>query len=347
MFSRTFVMLVSVLWLATVPAQARDLTFVSWGGPYQEAEKKAFLQPFTEATGIRVVEDTWQGEMARVRSQIQTKALIWDVVNASGASIITGCDEGLFEKLDWSRISRREEFVPAAVLDCGVGIMAGGTILTYDKERFKPGPSSWADMWNVQTWPGARGILFNPRYALELALLADGVPRKQLYEVLRTPAGVDRAFAKLDKLKPNIRWWRSGSELVQLLASGELAVASAYYGRIQSMNLTTGRNFAIVREAGTLQEFGYYAVLRGSPNLEGAYKLLAFATQPQILATYPKFYPYGVAKPRAYELMDPKVRATLLSPIGVDENTIFIDEQFWVENLQALQERFNTWAARR
>jgi len=42
-------------------------------------------------------------------------------------------------------------------------------------------------------------------------LIADGVEPKDVYKVLGTPAGVDRAFKKLDTIKKNIVWWESGA----------------------------------------------------------------------------------------------------------------------------------------
>lgn len=42
--------------------------------------------------------------------------------------------------------------------------------------------------------------------------MADGVPAADVYKVLATKEGQDRAFAKLDELKPNIQWWESGAQ---------------------------------------------------------------------------------------------------------------------------------------
>ena len=328
-------------------AQGRPLTFTSWGGAFQEAERNAFLQPFTAGSGIAVLEDTYSGELARIRSQVETGSLTWDIVNVTGSMLVIGCEQGLFEPLDWNRIGRREDFLPVAVHECGVGVNAGATVMTFDRDRFPAGgPTSWADMWDLTRFPGTRGFRFDPKFTLEAALLADGVPRSAVYDVLKAPGGIDRAFAKLDQIKPQIRWWRSGAESVQLLASGAYAIASAYYGRVFSLNASANRNFQIVRSAGTFQEFSYYVLLKGSRNAEQAYALLRYAAQPAPQATYTRFYPYGPGNRLAYDLVAPENRANLLSPVGADENTIFEDAPFWVENLDEVQRRFSGWAAR-
>jgi len=326
---------------------ARPLTFTSWGGAFQEAERQAYLSPFTTATGIAVMEDNYSGELARIRSQVETGALIWDIVNVPGPLLELGCEQGLFETLDWSRIAPTADFLPIAVHECGVGMNAGATVMTYDRDRFpNGGPTSWADMWDIQKFPGTRGFRFNPKFTLEAALLADGVRGADVYAVLKAPGGVDRAFAKLDQLKPHIRWWRSGAESVQLLASGAYAIASVFYGRVFTLNQQNQRNFVIVRSAGTFQEFSYYAVLKGSRNLEQAYALLKFAAQPQIQANYTRFYPYGPGNRLAYPLVPSAQRDNLLSPMGADATTIFEDLAFWVENSEDLLRRFSAWASR-
>ena len=48
-------------------------------------------------------------------------------------------------------------------------------------------------------------MLKRPNGIIEYAILADGVPLKDVYEVLSTSEGVDRAFAKLDSIKDSIQ----------------------------------------------------------------------------------------------------------------------------------------------
>jgi putative spermidine/putrescine transport system substrate-binding protein len=330
----------------TGSASARDLTFTSWGGAYQDAESKAYLQPFTAATGTKIAEDSYTGEIAKIRSQVESGAITWDVVDVAGDALAIGCQQGLFEKLDWSKIADKADFIPAAVQECAIGMSAGGVVLTYDQDKFPDGPKTWADMWDVKKWPGKRGLSFDPKLNLDMALLADGVSKNDLYKVLATPAGVDRAFAKLDQLKPNIHWYKTEAEAVQNLASGEFTMAMEYYGRVFALNKSEKRNFAKVDTAGYLLELTNYAVLKGSPNLDSAYKLLAFAAQPKIQAGWTNYYPYGPANTKAYDLIAPDLRAKLLSPTEAGGASVFVDEAFWAANLEDLQKRFSAWAAK-
>ena len=132
--------------------------------------------------------------------------------------LATGCDEGLFEKLDWSAIGGKDHYLPQAVSDCGVGAGVASLVLAWDRDKF-PATPTWADFWDVAKYPGKRGLHNGVRGNLEFALIADGVAPGDVYKVLATSDGVDRAFRKLDQLKPYIVWWHDDAEAARILAS--------------------------------------------------------------------------------------------------------------------------------
>ena len=114
--------------------------------------------------------------------------------------LATGCSEGLFEKLDWSAIGGKDHYLPQAVSDCGVGAGLASLVLAWDRDKF-PATPGWADFWDVAKYPGKRGLHRGVRGNLEFALFADGVSPADVYKVLATSEGVDRAFRRLDQLK--------------------------------------------------------------------------------------------------------------------------------------------------
>src|SRR3989344_4878589 len=73
-----------------------------------------------------------------------------------------------------------------------------------EQAKVKATPTSWADFWDTKKIPGKRGMRKGARYNLEFALMADGVKPADVYKVLATKDGADRAFKKLTELKPNI-----------------------------------------------------------------------------------------------------------------------------------------------
>src|ERR1700748_1931517 len=104
--------------LATA-AQARDLTVVSWGGAYQDAQKKVYFEPFKKATSAPMNDESWDGGIGVLRAKVQGGAATWDVVQVESEELAVGCDEGLFEKIDFTKIGGEAAYLPPTVDSCG------------------------------------------------------------------------------------------------------------------------------------------------------------------------------------------------------------------------------------
>ncbi|EWY40027.1 spermidine/putrescine ABC transporter substrate-binding protein [Skermanella stibiiresistens SB22] len=333
---------VALMAMAVGGAEARDLTVTSWGGSYQDAQREVYFQPFMKQTNTKLVEDSWNGGVGALRAKVEGGNSDWDVVQVEAEELVLGCEEGLFEQLDWAALGGRDKFIPAAVDDCGVGAIVWTTLITYDGAKIKDGPKSWADFWDVSKFPGKRGLRRGPKYTLEFALMADGVPSEQVYEVLRTDAGVDRAFKKLDQIKSNVVWWEAGAQPLQLLASGEVAMTSAYNARVTAANKSDNRDFKIVWQGG-VYAVDSWVILRDSPNKEAAMDLIAFMSDAANQKNLPPKIPYGVTSKEAAALVDPAVLPIMPTEPGNLAVEVQLDTEFWVANTERLTERFNAW----
>ena len=230
-------------------AAARDLAVVSWGGAYQDAQREVYFKPFM-ATGVKMVEESWDGGVGTLRTKIKGGNNNWDVVQVESDELLIGCEEGLYEKLDWAKLGGKDKYLADAVNDCGVGAIVYSFVLAYDGDKIKGDtPKNWADFFNLQKWPGKRALRKGPKTTLEIALLADGVAPKDVYKTLGTDAGVERAFKKLDQIKGSVVWWEKGAQPPQLLASGEVVMTDAYNGRIATANDKDKKNFASSAES--------------------------------------------------------------------------------------------------
>lgn len=206
--AKTRLSLLAAAFAVACGAHAAEVTVVNFGGANGDAQKAAFNKPFEAQTGTKVTAVEYNGEQAKIKAMVEAKHVNWDVVEVESGDIGRGCDEGLFEKLDWSKIAKKADLVPEAPHTCGVGFFVWSTALAYNADKLKAAPSGWADFWDVKKFPGKRGMRKGARYNLEFALMADGVPVKDVYKVLATKDGQNRAFKKLDQLKPYIQWWK-------------------------------------------------------------------------------------------------------------------------------------------
>ena len=62
-------------------------------------------------------------------------------------------------------------------------------------------PEDLCAIFDLETFPGKRSLEKKPKKNLEWALLCDGVAKDELYDVLSTDEGVQRALDKLDTIK--------------------------------------------------------------------------------------------------------------------------------------------------
>ncbi len=339
-----FASLVFGLVVATGSVSARDLTIVSWGGNYQDAQREIYFEPYSKETGKPILEESWDGGFGVLAAKFQAGSPNWDIVQVETEELALGCADGMYEPVDWSALGGEDKFIPSAVHECGVGAIVWTTGLSYDADKLTTPPTGWADFWDVEKFPGKRGLRRGPKYALEFALMADGVEPAKVYEVLATPEGVDRAFAKLDELKPHIVWWEAGAQPIQLLASGEVVMTSAYNGRLAGINRTEGKNFKIVWP-GSIYAIDSWVVLKGSPNKEQAFDFIRFASLPENQSKLPEHIAYGLPNKAAGEMVPAELAAELPTAPANLEVAIPLDGDFWVDNIEALTTRFNAWLA--
>lgn len=344
MHARLFVAAAALLLAGSAYAADHDLTVVLRGQALRTPMQDIYFHPFTTGSDIAVRVESWDGGLDTLRAQVKSPDNSWDIVQVDPGELSVGCGEGLFEKLDWAAIGGKDHYANAGVSDCGVGALIANLALAWDKDKF-PATPTWADFWDVAKYPGKRGLRQGVRGNLEIALLADGVAPGDVYKSLATAEGVDRAFRKLDQLKPYIVWWQTEADAVRILGSGDVLMTSAPSGRVVSANRQDRRNFGIQWTA-TLYEIQSWAVLKGTPNARIAQQLLyvlgSTALQSQMLRTTGES---GVARgvndglPAEVTATSPTTQANLSAGLRMDTG-------FWNDNLAKLRQRFEAWQSR-
>ena len=328
------------------PAKAQEqVVIVGWGGVWQESYRRALFEPFTKETGIKVVEEEFGGEYAKLTSQIEAGKITWDLAAFESPQVIQGCDEGAFVKLDWDKLGGRDKQIDYAAHDCGIASDIWSTVMAYDGDKIKDGPKTWADFWDVAKWPGKRGCYKDARIMIEIALMADGVKKEDIYTVLADPAGFDRAFKKLDELKPNILWAESAADGMQRLLAGDVAMVVNFNARVSGAAKENKRNLVIAWDAGFWVGTDYWVQIANGPNPSAAAKLMEFYSRPETQADLVKTLSYGVPTLAAYDKMPAETKGELpTSPDKAAWAAVYSDA-FWVEHQAAATERFNAWAS--
>jgi putative spermidine/putrescine transport system substrate-binding protein len=319
-------------------AQTRTINVNTWGGSWTAAEEAAFFKPFAEQTGIRVRTVT-PVSYAKLKAQVTSGNYEWDVTAITQADLLRADREGLVEPIDWS-IVKKDQLFPDAVHANGLAYCALGTNLVYRKDKFpRGGPANWADFWNVQKFPGNRSMLNNAVRTLQFALVADGVPPDKVF-----PIDVDRAFRKLDQIKPHIKvWWTQGNQSQQLLRDGEVDMMVMWNARASEL-AQQGHPVELVWHGATITTT-MWGVAKGAPNRKLAWEFLQFAVQPKPQADFSNRLYYGPTNPEAFKHIQPAVARQLPTYVENAKVAIRSDTLWEAEHTARIQERFTQWLA--
>lgn len=331
--------------LAGGPVMAQEqLTIASWGGTYQEHQKDVLFTPFTAGTGIAIREDNYLGGWAPFQAMADTGTYKWDVVQTEGPELLRGCEEGVFLRLDWSKIPNSEQLIPEAKGECGLGVVTIGSIIIYNTGAFATPPRKMTDFFDLEKFPGKRGIRKGPKINLEYALMAAGVELDDIYKTLSTPEGLDLAFSTLDKIKSELVTWEAGAQPIDMVSGGSVAMSIAYNGRFAAAR-EDGRPIDAIWDRGTYS-MDYWAVPSGTKVADAAYKFLDFYSDKSRQAEFVKRTNYGPTVQGAEELLTPEKRE-MVPTVGRLKTHLFSSStealNFWLDNYPSLLERWNAW----
>ena len=338
-------------------ASAKDaITVVSWGGAYTKSQIEAYHKPFTEKTGIVINSEDYNGGLAQVRAQVEAGNVTWSLVDAELSDAQIGCDEGILETFDHAILPpapdgtpAAEDFIEGTLHECAIPTIIWSTVVAFDTSRFGDNqPATLKDFFDLETFPGKRGLRKSPKVNLEWALMADGVAPGEVYDTLGTPEGVDRAFAVLDRIKSEVIWWEAGAQPPQMLADGEVAMTSVYNGRVFNAIAVEEKPFEIIWD-NQVWDLDLWIMPKGAPNKETAIEFVKFSTDTQRLADQAAWISYGPARKSSVPLIGKHAEAGIEMaphmPTAPDNFATALQNDFlwWADNQDELTERFNAW----
>ncbi len=347
----------AVLALNCIPAAASDLKVATWGGDYEKSQRMAYGKVWEKKFRKKIEWIKYNGGLAEVRAQVKSGQVEWDIVDVFPHDARVGCKEGLFEKLpdDFGPIGRTNEKIDLVVPrpnDCVAPNIIWPWVVFYRSGEFgNSEPRSIADFFDLKRFPGKRALGSFPQASLEMALVADGVQPTDVYKVLDTPNGIERAFSKLNSLGDQVVFWSSGAEPIKLIESGRAAMAVAYNGRVSSAILSDGANYKIVWDGQVLEE-EWFAIVKGSKNIQSAIEFLRIATSSTAQAEQARWIPYGPMRRSALDIIaqgEPwfhsgkKVMPHMPDRDSVMKRTIIANPDWWARNGTKLTERYKAW----
>ncbi len=323
-------------------AQEKQIVLSSWGGSFQEALRKAYFEPFTKETGVKVVELTWGGQgLAKLKAQAEAGKVEVDALDGPPFWAAIGQKTGLLDKINLSGLQDAASHVPSAIGDYGYayGSVSWG-IAALKKSFPKKTPSSWRDVWDLKSFPGRRSF-FGPLVArhIEYSLMADGVPASKVNPL--DDAKVDRAFRKWEELKGKVPvWYQTTAQMEALLTNGEIDCGEFSSGRagfLQSQGIPLSFEY---NEA--VMNLLTWVVAKNAPNKANLETFLRYSSQPARQAEFAKLTYHGPTNKRALDLIkDDQVLRNLTTHPDNLAKQVELDGGWWADNLGKLGPRWN------
>lgn len=351
------------LLLASSFAQAADMTIVSWGGAYQASQQKAYHDPYMALNpDIKIIGDESSNEaVAKLRAMKEAGNLTWDLVDVEAMDAIRLCDEGLAMEIDFDNwLAPAPDGTPASkdfganlVSKCFIPQIIYSTTFGYRTDMVgDTPPTSVCDVFDTVKYPGKRSLGKFPIMNMEWALLCDGVAKDDIYTVLATSEGQDRAFKKLDTIKKDVIWWSAGADTPQLLADGEVVMGSTYNGRLFSVIEEQKQPVAMIWDAQIFDLDGWIIPTGLSQErLDRVLAYLKFATDTQRLADQAKYIAYGPSRTSSAPLVGKHAE------LGIDmaphmptdpknsKTAMMNNYVWWADYRDDLDAKFQAWLA--
>jgi putative spermidine/putrescine transport system substrate-binding protein len=312
-----------------------SFTYASYGGTTEEAVIEAWGAPYAEEFGAEP-QYASPVELGKIRAMVEADAVEWDLVQSDFSTARNAQSDTLYQEIDTSGLDT-SDLLDNAVKDRAVGAYVLSYLIAYNNETYADaGPQNWADFYDLEKFPGARGVENWPQIILETALLADGVAPEDLY-----PLDLDRAFAKLDTIKDQIVWYSTGAEQQQLIQSGTVDMLMAWNGR--AYDLVKKGEPVSVEFGQQLTYVGYHVIPTGAKNAKAATDFIGVSLLPENQAAFAELTSYSPVSKAAIDLVSEEIRPYLPTAPENLEKAVWVDEQYWIDNLEEVNARWTEW----
>lgn len=341
-------------------AVAGDINVVTYGGSWLKAQERAMFEPYEANTGNKVnVIPNSQYALGSLRAQVESGNIEWDVINLRPEAITQACEEGLLEKFNIDEVlapapdgtPASQDFFADFIEPCGAPQILYSIQFAYNEEAYpNGGPQTVADVFNVEKFPGKRGLQKRAYNNLEWALIADGVDRSVVRDVLATEEGLNRAFAQMDRIKDHIVWWDKAAVGIQNLVAENVAIGANYNGRLWTASVVEGKPIKAIWDH-QIYTVTDWVVVKGrmTPDVK---EFLRSTTSPEALSDISKIISYGPARKSSVSMnegnwnnLDTGVDMTSAMPTYSNNMATAFgrDGNWWAEHGDRINERWEEW----
>ena len=253
--------------------------FVS--GLSQDVWEQEVKIPFEEKYDVELVLDTG-GTNERYTKLANNPNSEVDIIELSQAAAANGYEAGLFEEIDYSKISNASSLIEPAKELAENGFGAAYTVnsigIIYNPDAVGFEITDWSDLWNEEL----KGKISIPDISTTFGPAMVYVANDFANGNIEADQG-EAAFKALEELKPNIvKTYTKSSDLANMFASGEIAVAVVGDFGIPTIKQAQSNVEFVVPASGTYANFNTIDINKNSKNKELAYEYVNFRLSQEV-----------------------------------------------------------------
>ena len=354
---------------AEEPVSVGDSLLIgTWGGPYEAAQQTALFTPFEKSSGVSIQTSVYTGGL-----EVFNESIPPDILDMLEDEAELACEEGLLKPIDHSSLLHarypgtivslsdssedpfeedkfaKHDFHAGAFARCSVAHLTYSTLIAYDERAF-PGekPLHIDDLFDLERFPGKRALQHSPAALFEWAMMAEGVPISQIYDLLSTERGLRLALKRLETLRGQIIWWDTPAEAIDLLEQGIVVMASGYNGRFFDA-WSRGVPINMIWD-GQIIDRSVWAIPSASTiDKATALSFLRFALHPERLAHLARQIPYGPVRASAFSYigLHPDTGIVMSDHLPTAEhhliNALARDTHWYARTSKLREEYFSQW----
>jgi Spermidine/putrescine-binding periplasmic protein len=308
-----------------------------FGGQTYETRRRIIFTPFTEVAGARVVEAPW--DYGKFLSMVDSAKPEWDMIDFDGYALVGLLQSGK-KPARLANWVRRCDLVDKEFQDYAGGGYAYSVVMGWSTKL--PGkPTSWADFFDAERFPGRRAF---PKsiYAgtVELALLADGVPKERVY-----PLDFDRAFAKLDTIRDHLIFYDSYAQGQQYMTQGSASMIATANSRMIQL-VDSGEPATFTYQDAILYPWGGFAMPANPPHADAANALIDYMSTPEVQAEVAKELFFGPVVSEAFDKLDAKTLAKQPNSPENKQKALTVDTRVAAKQDAEYVKRFFAWVGK-
>ncbi|MBF0467945.1 MAG: extracellular solute-binding protein, partial [Desulfamplus sp.] len=316
---------------------AKSITCHSWGGSTSEALRKFAFDPFTKETGIEVIDAAFTG-MDAFLTQVKASyppggefniahlSAVYDYARYTDLGFGVVLDESKIPNLKNVMVKMTETLraITKGTLSA-VPYDLGQTGIAYNTNKI---PKEKAEEMGVS-------LLFDKSLKGKLGSWSGDFRTNMWYAALHTGQSpndikdIDAVWNALKEQQGLIKkYWASGSELMSLLANGDIDATVAWSGRVAALQ-KEGHPIGYLAPEGTYSWMEYMYVLKGT-DLDVAQKLLNFMLEPSAAIAVAKGQSYPSSlDPTKVPMPDEIKQLPAFDPTGKLDGYLFADPAYW------------------